>query len=103
MQPPKHPPSDEVPPFHQSRRHQRSQHSYAPHPHPHDRHDAAAAQGIVDGPDRCEIDRGEEVADDGVREDGTAEYVKYEVAVIGKHVGVEVGVLFDSNQDHGQC
>lgn len=36
-----------------------------------------------------------------MRENGAAEYVEYEVAVVGKHVRVEVGVLFNSDQDHG--
>lgn len=35
-----------------------------------------------------------------MREDGAAEYVEYEVAVIGKEVGVKVGVLFDRDKDH---
>lgn len=35
-----------------------------------------------------------------MREDGAAEYVEYKVAIISKKVGVEVGVLFDSDKDH---
>lgn len=102
MQPPQHPRGDEIPPFHEPRRHQRPEHGHAPHPHPHHRHNAAAAQGVVDGPHGREIHRREEVADRRVRENRAAEDVEHKVAVVGKKVRVEIGVLFDGHQDHGQ-
>lgn len=97
MQPPQHPRGDEIPPFHEPRRHQRPEHGHAPHPHPHHRHDAAAAQGVVDGPHGREIHRCEEVADRRVRENRAAEDVEHKVAVVGKKVRVEIGVLFDGH------